>query len=480
MKKPIVIHPFLFAIYPVLFLYAHNVDFVPLSDIFVPTAITIGVAVLLFSLLSLISKDKQRAGLLVSLFVGLFFSYGHFCSALVHFRFAVGAFVIGRHGVLNLAWDILLGLGVFFLVKTRRSLHVATNFLNVVAASLVMLSLINIVSFQVKGSTWLSNRSAEDLEAEPVDLEEINTFPDIYYIILDAYGSANVLQKYWGYDNHEFLDYLRGRGFYIASESKSNYAMSFLSLASSLNMEYINYLSDVLGAESKNRNPPYQMIQDSRAMRFLKSKGYKFIHLRSGWGPTDRNPHADWDIQCGRLNEFMRVLVGTTILASLERDFVASDRRERVTCTFSTLADVQHRIEGPRFVFAHILVPHGPNIFGSNYLEQVMFVNTEVRALVEQILSEAETSPIIVLQADHGPRKKVKRPEERTGILNAYYLPDDGKDLLYDSITPVNTFRLIFNRYFGTIYELLEDKIYFSPLARPYEFTDVTDILTGK
>lgn len=40
---------------------------------------------------------------------------------------------------------------------------------------------------------------------------------------------------------------------------------------------------------------------------------------------------------------------------------------------------------------------------------------------------------------------------------------------------PVNTFRLIFNFYFGTDYELLDDRCYFSSYDYPYKFTDVTD-----
>jgi hypothetical protein len=66
---------------------------------------------------------------------------------------------------------------------------------------------------------------------------------------------------------------------------------------------------------------------------------------------------------------------------------------------------------------------------------------------------------------------------ERMTILNAYYLPSDGNNLLYDSITPVNTFRLIFDFYFDTNNGLLDDRCYFSTYGRPYDFIDVTDSL---
>ena len=65
--------------------------------------------------------------------------------------------------------------------------------------------------------------------------------------------------------------------------------------------------------------------------------------------------------------------------------------------------------------------------------------------------------------------------KERLSILNAYYLPEEGKKLLYESITPVNTFRIIFNYLFNTEFEILNDKSYFSTWSKPYQFIDVTE-----
>ncbi|MCJ7608209.1 hypothetical protein MUP00_00870, partial [Candidatus Bathyarchaeota archaeon] len=64
---------------------------------------------------------------------------------------------------------------------------------------------------------------------------------------------------------------------------------------------------------------------------------------------------------------------------------------------------------------------------------------------------------------------------ERTGILNAYYLPADSRSKLYPSITPVNTFRLIFDSCFGTHYGLLPDRVHFSTYEDRFRFVDVTE-----
>ena len=115
-------------------------------------------------------------------------------------------------------------------------------------------------------------------------------------------------------------------------------------------------------------------------------------------------------------------------------------------------------------------------------------VNQKVEVMVDEILAQSKEPPIIIFQADHGPASTFEEPDgggwespttemlrERMQILNAYYLPSGGDRLLYDSITPVNTFRVIFNSYFNATFELVDDGIYFSTHTRPYEFINVTD-----
>ena len=60
--------------------------------------------------------------------------------------------------------------------------------------------------------------------------------------------------------------------------------------------------------------------------------------------------------------------------------------------------------------------------------------------------------------------------EVRNANLSAYYLPDGGEELLYPSITPVNTFRIVFNKYFGANYPLLEDVARSASYQDPYNF----------
>ena len=69
--------------------------------------------------------------------------------------------------------------------------------------------------------------------------------------------------------------------------------------------------------------------------------------------------------------------------------------------------------------------------------------------------------------------------EQRMSILSAYYLPGVEENLSDDVTTSVNTFRMIFNSYFNTDYDLLENKIYVNDENNPDYWIDVADVLTS-
>jgi hypothetical protein len=187
----------------------------------------------------------------------------------------------------------------------------------VIAIVLVLFSLVNIGFYKFKTRN-LQDSSIISQNGEAVVLVNQATLPDIYYIIFDGYAGESSLEEFYDYDNHEFINFLTEKGFYVASKSRCNYPWSYLSLASSLNMEYINYLSEDAGLESDDRTLPYRMITENKVWKFLHSKGYKFVHLNSsGWGPTDRNRNADISIQVNRFNEFNILLIQTTMLKNI-------------------------------------------------------------------------------------------------------------------------------------------------------------------
>ena len=116
------------------------------------------------------------------------------------------------------------------------------------------------------------------------------------------------------------------------------------------------------------------------------------------------------------------------------------------------------------------------------YKNQLSFINKRVIDSIDAILSRSTNPPVIILQGDHGPSAMLDynslentNLKERMSILNAYYFPPNFPKELYDTISPVNTFRIIFNHYFGTNFKLLNDKNYFTTWDYPFKFIDITD-----
>src|SRR3989338_7469437 len=92
--KKCIIHPYLFAVFPIVFLLAHNIEQTFFSNIIVPALFAVFITVFIFVILRFSVGDNKKAGLITSLFLILFFSFGHF-RGLVE-DLVIGGLVIGR------------------------------------------------------------------------------------------------------------------------------------------------------------------------------------------------------------------------------------------------------------------------------------------------------------------------------------------------------------------------------------------------
>ncbi|HUU63499.1 MAG TPA: hypothetical protein VMX96_06235 [Dehalococcoidia bacterium] len=523
MKKPkkwlFVIHPIMFAMFFILALYSANVAEVSPSAVAIPLFSAMGFALLLLLPAWLIFRNAGKAAIIVSIFLILFFSYGYVSNAVEGLGIT--------YKVLWPIWCILIICSAYLVKRTRRDLHNLTVILNIVAIALVIVPTINIAANEIEAASQ-GITTTENGYDPGANTSKTDSLPDIYYIVLDRYASESTLKEVYDFDNSEFTDYLSNRGFYVASESRSNYPESPQSLASSLNMKYINYLSEELGEDYSDMDPLYDMLQDYEVWHFLKSEGYEFIHMGSWWEPTRKNEYADMNFNYWEIPEFSMTLYKTTMLypialenallpqwvkAPLVQDF-RMGQWNRVQYKFDKLAEIPDMKE-PTFVFAHMLIPHNPFVFDRNgnyltaeevnnrsvevnYIGQLVFANNRVMELIDELLSSSEIPPIIILQSDEGSYpggqdkwigegeweeavgwEEATRAElrEKVTILNAYYLPDVNRDVLYPSITPVNSFRLVFNLYFDTDFELLPDRSYAFYRDHPYKFFEITDMV---
>ncbi|MCH8092958.1 MAG: hypothetical protein IH953_00005 [Chloroflexi bacterium] len=504
-------HPFFFAIYPVIVLLALNSGDLQPSEGLRSLAASVSLTALLFLLLGRLLRNSAKAAALTSLAILLFFSYGHVYELVRNLR--VADVLIGRHRFL-LTLSFLITVTITLLVAKRRQIGSSiTVFLNLFS---ILALVVPVGQLVAAGAKELSSGETAEIIIEPlpnVDIPAGTIPPDIYYIILDAYTRADVLLNNYQYDNSSFLRSLEELGFTIARDSRSNYAVTRLSIPSSLNMEYIESIGPALDSNATDAAWLDRATKGNAVRKTLAGLGYRIVAFETAYGMTEW-PESDLYLSPRRLslsdqrafsdvNQFEVLLIQTsmgrlaidfgTVLNNLFGTSLVAPHQahaDRISFALDRLGRMAE-ISGPKFVFMHLMSPHPPYVFApsgefvgedgiytlasredevgeiAGYRNQVAFLNSRLQVELKTLLESSENQPIIVIQGDHGGLGV--SPEDRMKILNAYYLPDGGNALIYDEITPVNTFRLIFDHYFDGDLPLLEDRSYYSDLERPFE-----------
>ncbi len=488
--------PVLIAVYSVLYLYSANLGQIPLSVTLRPLAFSVITTLILTFVIIVVKIDIHKSGLVAGWICLLFFTYGHVFD-LINDKTILGTQIGYLKPFVAFIFFAIAGIVIFSLIKFELS-HV-TKILNMILSALVLFIVIQISYYHIVASQQ-KKVSPQDNSAE---LAISN--PDIYYIVLDSYARNDVLLEDFNYDNSAFTNELIKRGFYLPQCANSNYFGTSISIASSLNMQYLDELGFSTVVYSKDDPPELQqIIHHSEVRRFLKERNYSFIAFR-GFFPTNDIKDADYYYEVFEDDDqsvtvaslsFENLYLKTTMLRYFKEHFQRnkdnwlwqalpdnwkilfdpdvlqySSRsykwyRQHVY-TFDKLKEIP-QIPGRKFIYAQIYATHQPYVFDSNgdflwpinednfnYLPAIEYVNKRTIETIDAIFANSQTPPIIIIQADHGMPSGVTRNK----ILHAIYIPDH-QELLYSTITPVNTFRLIFNGFFETNYEILPDKIY--------------------
>jgi hypothetical protein len=380
----------------------------------------------------------------------------------------------------------------------------------------------------VRVGGYLLENGGAILPAQPLQaavVEPMEPRPDIYYIILDGYGRQDILQELYELDNSSFLNELSSRGFYVAEESSSNYIQTMLSLSSSLNMAYLQTLNADGRVSLENRGDLIDLVENNRVRGLLAEKGYQLVSFHNEYKATIPGADVYYDDSQNGIaypltafesividHSMARVLSHVPALNKILIEMPYDTHRRHILFTFDKLQEVS-ALDGDYFVYAHIIAPHPPFVFNevgevlpqdtpftlndanyymrdhsqknyiAGYRRQVQYINRLILETVDAILSRSTTPPVILLQGDHGPGAYLHwgslentLPAERFGILNAYYFPDGNYSRLYPSISPVNSFRVLFNQFFGANYEPLQDQHYYSSWSFPFDFVEVTNV----
>ena len=504
------LHPFLAAAFPVVFLYAQNVhEAISPFEILLPLGLSLGVTVLVMLGFRALTRSWATAALVATLLTGLFFTYGMAWQYL-------GPMLLGQWTLIA-AWVLAVVVGISLIWRFDAWAGRLTTPLNAIGLVVVGYNLAIIGAFvlDVRPTVAVSGPGLT-MSPAPSPGERL---PDVYWVILDRYGSGNVIDKYFDYDNSPFLDELRSRGFYVAEHATANYVKTALSLDSSRNMEYLDFDELRRGAScDRDWGPLYRRLkQPFEVEHYLGSAGYQFIYLGTYWGPTATHPSAEISyVYSGLSSEFLDVLTSWTPLSAIQELIPDSpfdwrlNRWNQSRYEWDSLNRASS-IGGPKFVHAHFALPHDPFVFhadGSfvteqeekdrprevNYVDQMRYANAQVLKWLDSLLAvPPDEQPIVVIQADEGPfpiryarnegafdwtTATPEELEEKFGILSAFHLPGKTPQQagLYDSITPVNQWRAIFHAYFGLDLPLLPDRNWtFTNQLHIYDQIEITD-----
>jgi hypothetical protein len=498
------LHPLLLAAYAVLFVYAANIGEVLPADLVAPLLVALLGAAVVLAVCALVFRDVRRGALLASALVLAVAFFGHLESQLDE--------EVLSESMQLLAWSLFIVAVGVYAWRARRSLGNVTAALNAFGLALVAITLFTIVPAE-------TGRVARASQGEPIGddiVAEATRLPerDIYFLIFDRYGSDWAIEERFGLKNDLYPD-LVDAGFQVLPGARANYRATDFSLATMLNMEMLDDLTESVGRVSEDRTPARAKLASHEVGRFLRANGYRYYHLGAWYGPTRTNAIADEVRVWGKTTEFEQILHDASILPALRRltgtshedDGFRDRHREEALFELRQVAKLADT-PGRKFVFAHILLPHPPYGFDADgdvvlkateeelvaagreadlYAEQLAFTNDRIRELVRVLQDRpAEEQPIIVIGADEGPFICGHvdcidgTPEAygiRFGSLRAYYLPDLDYEVPADD-TGVNIFRMLFREYFGADLPDLPNRSYDWPdNDHLYDFRDITDEL---
>jgi ribosomal protein S8 len=434
-------------------------------------------------------KSKQKAQLFTGFLLIVFYFFSAF-HQLLQDSFAGG---MAKYSVL-LPLILVAAIALFVFLKKKN--YDWKGWTYAVNSVVLLLLLAGLLQLGYKAAT----RAELGHEQADPDKKLLRSYlpcdtcikPDIYYILLDGYTNSTILREEFGYDNSGIERFLRDSGFHVVTGSRSNYNFTHMSMASVFNLDYLHRLDNSKMFYTKTFLQSYYTMYNNEWCQVLKKEGYEI-----------RN-YSIFDIEGSpvKVQPFLKELsyrsvAGQTFFNKLERDIgwklrgyfpskkIPAERMDyindgllRIEQTLGGVkAEASAAAGGPRFVYAHFLLPHETFYFDStgqrlpveytavaslnkkDYVNQTVYVNKFVIApLVNEILRHRTRPVVIIIQGDHGYRNyPAEKVDLEFGNFNAIYFPRGDYRAFDSTKTSVNTFRIVLNNYFNKRLCLLKD-----------------------
>jgi len=467
------LYPFLFSLYPVLFLYLRNIREVALIQALWAAAASLGIAGAGWFLTRLFSGHHEKRALILFLFLLLFHFYGLYYALVEGWLFELTP--IAAHA---LAFTLPGAAWIFLTCRVCRSQRSMAALGRALSAAVLLLLAWNSAGICIHHARLFFSPQRVKQAQNQILPATPSARPDIYCFVLDEFAAPEALLNRFGYDNPDFADGLRRMGFFVAEQSRSRFALTEPAIAAILN------LGETAGGED-----PFLRVRRNFVAAFLKGRGYRVVDFASQrslfMDAADRRHYYRLARASIFFDDFYRSLFERSLLRLLpdhwrrRKTDLTRYYRERILRVFSELP-AEVKSPGPKFVFVHLFSPHEPFVFAADggpvaagniwnhadpgyYLGQYAYISRRMREAAAMILRDSPAPPVILIQSDHGYRgsrrpgqgARAISPGEMRHVFNALYLPGVVRAAIDRALSPENNFRLVFNSYFGTSYPLL-------------------------
>jgi hypothetical protein len=501
------IYPVLAAVYAAVRVAAGNAFDVTLSEVAAVVAVCALAALIVDALIFAVLKGRvspPAIALVATVTIAWLFDAEPLADSglLIGLRSRDALVVISLFAIVLTLW----------LLRTRRVLDAASRTARIIAIVLPLIATGELVAKRIAIRRAVNASPFLARATRPLPLaSHAPSRPrrDVYLLVLDQYGSADVLAEHYGFDNQPFLDSLRTLGLTVTRSAHSNYGWTPLALGSILSGEHVRAMEEDSGSRRAPWDVLYTLIKRSPVLAAYKRAGYQVFLTRSAFftGTQDSEVAETYlsadtrslQMRLARSGLARAVMHGTVVGRLGEKAGRSWMPGAVELAPFTATIELVER-PGPKFVFAHSLVSHEPFVFdaecrptriagddASKYPDQVRCTNRQVIRTVRAI-EDRDPDAVIVIVADHGPMvvgigagavaEAITRSQAvaRFGALRATRLPPGMT--IPDSTTPVNVIRRVVGATLGIDLPDVADSAYWSTLDAVDHFVPVDSLLS--
>jgi hypothetical protein len=381
------------------------------------------------------------------------------------------------------------------LVRRKKDMAPGFRYFNYLVIIFVMLEIGTLVYYVITRK-FLDNDLVPKKERVNFKSCSNSKKPDIFFVVFDGYTSSKCLKEEFDYENKDVDSLLNANHFFTSANSRSNYNITPFSLSATMNLNYLEGGLEKKLASSRVFLQAMETLKGNQLVKFLRAQGYEI----KNYGcfdladvPTETIPYFN--------NLAYSQIDNQTLFSRIKRDIGWNFAIKNIfTGAFQIpegykkkkayhlyrneynlrglLNELKVHSDTPRFVYVHIVLPHEPFYLNSDgkevsdtdillnridlergYLGQLKYCNRLLKNLIQRVPASPGDERVVIIEGDHGFRNyKVQVPADKIFMnLNTYYFSDGDYSQLYDGISPVNSFRVVLNKYFCQSLPMLKD-----------------------